>query len=216
MEQPEHLSLRPFQVAHSNPRRFVSLGAVALFHVAVIWAFASGLANHLYQKTEQELKVAVVKEHIDTKPPPPPPPPDLAKPPPPFVPPPVISIQSEAPAPIAAVTHTITPPAPAPVAPKPAEVIQPALVSGGAKCETSYYPSIAVRLNQEGTVTVAVHIAADGSVSSVDVANSSGHDSLDEASIKCVTNAWHFKPATKDGVAVPATKEYRIKWVLQG
>jgi len=145
--------------------------------------------------------------------PPPPPPPDLAKPPPPYVPPPDIVIQQQA-----SNTNSITvqhqqqvvqPP------PKPAGISAPALISGGAKCQTSYYPPIAVRLNQEGTTTVNVHVGADGSVTGVDITNSSGHDSLDQAAVKCINAVWKFKPAMENGSPVATSKPYNIKWQLQ-
>ena len=73
-----------------------------------------------------------------------------------------------------------------------------------------------MRLNHEGATQVTVHIGADGSVTSVDVAQSSGHDELDEASVKCINNGWHFKPATQNGQPIPSTKAYRIVWKLTG
>jgi periplasmic protein TonB len=210
MLQPEHL--RHFENANAASRRTISLIFVGVFHIFVIYAFASGLANHLYQKLPDELKIAVVKEAIPVKPPPPPPPPDLAKPPPPFVPPPDIVIQSEAPS-NSAIHGSSTPPPPA--APKPTGVSAPALISGGAKCQSSYYPPIAIRLNQEGTTEVTVHVGPSGEVQGVDLSNSSGHDDLDQAAIRCITNAWHFKPATENGAAVASTKQYKIIWKLQ-
>ena len=182
MQQPEHLSLRPFQVAHSNPRRILTIAAVALFHVFVIVAFATGLANQLVQKLPDELKAEVVKEQIPVKPPPPPPPPDLAKPPPPFVPPPEITIQNEAPAPNAiTVQHTVEVPPP----PKAQGITAPASIGRTHECQR-FYPPLAQRLNQEGTVTVEFHISADGTVSDPKVIESSGFDSLDQAALKCV------------------------------
>jgi protein TonB len=101
--------------------------------------------------------------------------------------------------------------------PKQPGISAPALIMGGkANCAANYYPPIAVRLNQEGTVTLSVHIGADGNVQSADVTNSSGHDSIDAAGIKCVTNAWHFKPAMENGQPVAVTRLYAIKFVLQG
>jgi periplasmic protein TonB len=213
MQQPEHL--RAFNTAQqSTPRRFVSLGFVALFHVFVIYAFASGLANHLVEKLPVDIITKVEPPKLPDIKPPPPPPPDMVKPPPPFVPPPDIVIQQEtANNNSITVQHTqqvVQPP------PKPAGVSAPALIAGGAKCLTSYYPPIAIRLNQEGTSTVTVHVGADGSVTGAEVTNSSGHDSLDQASVKCITNAWRFKPAMENGQPVPSTKQYAIKWVWQG
>jgi protein TonB len=70
-------------------------------------------------------------------------------------------------------------------------------------------------LNQTGTTTVTVHIGADGSVQNVEVADSSGHDALDQASIKCITSRWRYKPALQNGQPVATVKQYAIKWQLQ-
>jgi protein TonB len=213
MQQPEHL--KAFQTAQqSTPRRFVSFGFVVLFHVFVIYAFASGLANHLIEKLPVDIVTKVEPPKLPDIKPPPPPPPDLAKPPPPYVPPPDIVIQQQATNTTSITTTTVKPTVAAP-APKATGVTAAALISGGAKCQNSYYPPIAVRLNQEGTTLVTVHVGADGSVESVDVANSSGHDSLDQAAIKCATAAWKFKPAMENGQAVASTKQVSIVWRLQ-
>ncbi|HTW36493.1 MAG TPA: energy transducer TonB [Rhizomicrobium sp.] len=212
MQQPEHL--RALQgTQQSTSRRFVSFGFVVLFHVFVIYAFASGLANHLVEKIPTDIITKVEPPKLPDIKPPPPPPPDLAKPPPPYVPPPDIVIQQQA-----ANTNAITVQHQAPVAPpppKPAGITAPALIAGGARCQQSYYPPIAIRLNQEGTTTVDVHVSADGAVTGVDIKDSSGHDSLDQAAIKCITNAWRFKPAMQNGQPVATSRQFAIKWVLQ-
>lgn len=219
MEQPTH-DLRPFQhtAAKDVPSRAVGVTLVILIHLLAIYGLASGLAQNLARKTIQEFKAEVIPPKQETVKPPPPPPPELQKPPPPFVPPPDIVIQTEA-APTNTISNTrqvasLPPPPPRQVAAPP--VTAPALIEGGAgKCESSYFPAIAQRLNQEGTTTVAVHIGADGSVQGVSIVNSSGHDSLDQASIRCISNSWHYRPATVNGQPVATTKEYAIKWVLQ-
>jgi periplasmic protein TonB len=210
MQQPEHL--RAFNTAQqSAPRRFVSLGFVVLFHVFVIYAFASGLANHLVEKIPDVIKAEVVKEVIPVKPPPPPPPPDLVKPPPPFVPPPEINIQTEAPP-----TNTITVQNKvASVPTKEPGITAPASVGRPHVCGDRYYPPIAVRLNQQGTTTLAFKILADGSITDISVAESSGHDSLDQAALKCAAD-WHYKPAMQNGAAVEVPWKATVKWVLQG
>jgi protein TonB len=221
MEQPTH-DLRPFQstAVQSTERRAISVGVVALIHAVAIYALATGLASQLVQKGLEEIKAEVVQE----KPPdlpktPPPPPPELQKPPPPFVPPPDINLQTETTAPtITQVTTTITPPPPPVVAKPQAPPVTAAVLAAGkaTKCASTYYPPLAVRLNHEGSTLVTVHIGADGSVASADVAESSGHDELDQAAVKCVNGAWTFKPAEQNGRPVPSTKQYRIVWKLAG
>ena len=220
MDQPLH-DLRPFKVANPTSHRFVSVGGVVLLHVVAVYVLASGLAQNLMQKLPQEFKAEVIPPKTEVVKPPPPPPPEMLKPPPPFVPPPDISIQTEA-----GPTNTITvqskvatpppPPAPPPAPPKPAGITAPVQIAGGgAVCQSVYYPPIAIRLNQTGTSVVTVHIGADGSVQNVDVTGTSGHDSLDQAAVKCITSRWRFKPAMQNGQPVATAKEYAIKWVLQ-
>lgn len=219
MEQPAH-DLRPFQstAVQSTERRAISIGVVAMIHAVAIYALATGLASQLVQKGLDEIKAEVVQE----KPPdipktPPPPPPEMQKPPPPFVPPPDINLQTEAaPTTITQVTTTITPPPP--VAKPEAPPVTAAVLAAGkaTKCASSYYPALAVRLNHEGSTLVTVRIGADGSVTGADVAESSGHDELDQAAVKCVNSAWTFKPAEQNGHPVASSKQYRIVWKLAG
>jgi protein TonB len=220
MDQPLH-DLRPYATAQAPSHRFISVGLVALLHVVAIYALASGLAQNLLSKLPQEFKAEVIPPKQEQVKPPPPPPPELQKPPPPFVPPPEINIQTEtAPTNTITVQSKVATPPPAPhveAPPKPAGITAPVQIAGGgAVCNASYYPPIAIRLNQSGTTIVTVHIGSDGAVSNVDISQSSGHDSLDQASIKCITARWRYKPALQNGQPVAVSKEYAIKWELQG
>src|SRR5438552_3222140 len=94
MEQPIHFVTGPI-APQQNSRRLIALVVVGVLHVGMIYALAAGLAQQIYQKGMEEIKVAVEQPKLEKAPPPPPP--DLAKPPPPFVPPPEINIQMEAP-----------------------------------------------------------------------------------------------------------------------
>jgi protein TonB len=214
MEQPSH-DLRPFQAPAASPRRFVSIGAVILLHLILIYALASGLAANMAQKVIQDVQVAVVQEKPPQQKLPPPPPPPLVKPPPPeFVPPPEINIQSEA-APTNTITQVTNTPAP-PAPPAPAVVAPTLAASANNNCAAKYYPAMAVRLSHQGSTMVTVHIGADGSVASADVTGGSGYDELDQAAITCIQNGWHFKPAEQNGSPVASTKQYRIVWKLAG
>ncbi len=61
------------------------------------------------------------------------------------------------------------------------------------------YPPDAARRREAGVVTLRLHIAIDGHVSSIDVLESSGYRSLDEAA-RTRLATWHFKPAMQDGL----------------
>ncbi|HUB86216.1 MAG TPA: energy transducer TonB, partial [Rhizomicrobium sp.] len=86
----------------------------------------------------------------------------------------------------------------------------------GNNCAATSYPATAIRLNHQGSTTLTLHIDDTGKVSGVDVAQSSGFDDLDQASVDCAKSAWHFTPATKNGKPVASTKQYRIVWKLTG
>ncbi|HEY3779085.1 MAG TPA: energy transducer TonB [Rhizomicrobium sp.] len=218
MDQPLH-DLRPFRVGHTPSHRFISIGIVVLLHAVAIWALATGLIQNLASKLPAEFKAEVIPPKENSKPPPPPPPPELQKPPPPFVPPPEISIQTEAAPNTITVSKVPPPPAPPPrvvAPPKPAGVTAPVLIASRGNDCTRDYPAIAVRLNQTGTTLVTVHVGADGNVQGADIADSSGHDSLDQAAIRCVQSRYHFKPAMQSGAPVPQTVQIRVVWKLQG
>ena len=207
MLQPEHTLRR--QATTSG--RIIGLSVVAGLHLLVVWAVIISLNSGLLQKLPEELKAEVVQQPPPQEKLPPPPPPDMVKPPPPFVPPPDITIQSEAP-----VTNTITTQSTvATPAPKPAAAPSP-VISVATDCAASNYPPVAMRLNQTGTATVLITVGTDGEPKDVKVVESSGHDSLDEASIRCVMSHWHFKPAMQNGAPVEGQKEIRIRWQLSG
>jgi protein TonB len=223
MEQP----LRDLRAIHhiaaaDAPSRAVSVALVIAIHLLAIYGFTTGLAQNLYRKTVQEIKAEVIPPKLEVVQTPPPPPPELLKPPPAFVPPPDIVIQSEA-APgntITAQSKVASLAAPSPPSPPKATIAPsisaPALIEGGAaKCEQSYYPVIALRLNETGTTTVAVHIDADGSVESAVLVDSSGYDSLDQAAIRCIQSTWRYKPAMQNGQRVATVKRYAIEWVMK-
>ncbi len=214
MQQPEH-DLRPFQVSAASPRRFVSIGLVALFHLVVIYALASGLASQMIDKLPDDIKADIIKDKPPDQPKaPPPPPPDMVKPPPPFIPPPDIVVANEAP-----VTNTITvtntpPPVQAP--PKP-QVSSPASIGAPHVCpQAKWYPPLAVRLSHQGTTTLAFTVETDGSISNVTVANSSGFSELDDAAVRCASASWHYKPAIQDGQPVAVPWKTNVKWNLTG
>ncbi|HTK80192.1 MAG TPA: energy transducer TonB [Rhizomicrobium sp.] len=215
MEQPTH-DLRPFQTTQANPRRVLSLSAVALIHVVAIYALASGLASSLVQKGLEEIKAEVVKE----KPPdlpktPPPPPPEMVKPPPPFVPPPDINLQTEAPTTAIQQVTSITPPPPvAPPKPAAPAITAPASIGRPHECQ-SKYPQLAMRLSHEGTVLLGFTVGPDGSVTNAHVLQSSGHDELDQGAISCAEN-WHYKPAMQNGQPVAVPWQTKVTYKLTG
>ncbi|MGD0142851.1 MAG: energy transducer TonB [Rhizomicrobium sp.] len=179
-------------------------------HVILIWALITGLAQQMMQKLPSELMAKVEETPPPAEKLPPPPPPELVKPPPPFVPPPDITISNEAP-----VTNTITSTPVVPQVQKPAGITAPASIGRPHTCGQRYYPPIAVRLNQEGTTTLAFKITADGAVTDLTIAESSGHDSLDQAALTCA-QSWQYKPAIQNGAPIEVPWKASVKWSLTG
>jgi periplasmic protein TonB len=211
MEQPLHTLVRSSAV-QASPRRALGVVVVVAIHVIVIWALITGLAQQMMQKLPSELMAKVEEAPPPVVKLPPPPPPDMVKPPPPFVPPPDITIQSDAP-----VTNTITTQSvvatPPPVA-KPAGITAPASIGKAHECQHAY-PAIAIRLGQEGTVVLAFKIMTDGSVTDISVAESSGHESLDQAAVNCA-GSWHYKPAVQNGEPIEVPWKASVPFRLTG
>ncbi len=67
---------------------------------------------------------------------------------------------------------------------------------GGMSGFKRRYPHAAQERGWEGTVTLKVHISADGDIGEVIVVNSSGHDVLDEAAVDMIKDA-HATPARR-------------------
>lgn len=70
-----------------------------------------------------------------------------------------------------------------------------------------------MRLNQQGTTTLLVHVTPQGTVADITVRNSSGYDALDAAAVKCA-QTWTFHPATQNGKPVDAYDERTIRWSI--
>jgi periplasmic protein TonB len=120
-------------------------------------------------------------------------------------------------------------PAEAPVAPKVAEPVAdasppprvdpppspqlhigPRIDASWSGNSTPPYPSLAMRMGEEGEVRLDVQVGADGAVLDVKLKKSSGSRLLDQTAIETVRK-WRFKPATVDGKAV-AEWYYNWRW----
>ncbi len=209
---------------NQSGRKTVSLVIVLLLHVALAYAFITGLAIQVIKKAASDLKVVDVTEPPPPPPAPPPPPPDVPKnlPPPPIVSPPPI-VQTQAPPqvvfsqPVAppVVIHPSAPPAPAPP-PKPSEAV--GVKPRGNPSEwlsSDDYPPGAQRDNAEGTTGFRLEIGADGKVSGCTVTSSSGNADLDAQACRLLPRRARFTPA-KDasGNGLPSTYSGRTRWIL--
>ncbi|HEY1707996.1 MAG TPA: TonB family protein [Rhizomicrobium sp.] len=199
----------------SNRSRFVAFAAAGLIEIGLVTALLSGLAARAVKELPQALNV------VDVLTPPPPQPavqpvkPVLVQPQMPTVPIPEIRIQRRAPAhaiaAIAAKAPVATVPMPpvamSPVAvPEPAQAppaIAPTVLQAVAGTHTTPpYPEMARRLGQQGQVRVHISVGADGQITRVDVAKSSGSAFLDDAARNWVLSNWRYRAATRDGAGV--------------
>ena len=93
-------------------------------------------------------------------------------------------------------------------------VSQPPQLSQAENCRKDY-PLISRLLGDEGTTELAFIALADGTVSGITVAKSSGSDRLDHAAVDCVKH-WHYRPGLKDGALVDMPMTVSVAWNLSG
>jgi len=211
----------PYQQAQQNsPGRIVGIGFVIVLHIGIVWALMTGLAREAMQVVTGPIETKVIEEpKVEREPPPPPPPPKFKTPPPPFVPPPEVTIAEPPPTtpPISNVS-TARPPEPAPP-PRAAPAPSGPTVSArpDAKSFTRpEYPSMSVRLGEEGSVILNLTCSAEGRVSNASVDTSSGFPRLDEATIKEANRGrWKCTPAQENGQAVASQFKFKYTWRLQ-
>ncbi|HIM96007.1 MAG TPA: energy transducer TonB [Gammaproteobacteria bacterium] len=77
------------------------------------------------------------------------------------------------------------------------------------------YPVRSRDLGEEGTVTIAIKVAADGSVIEAYISKTSGYTLLDGSALSTVTSQWRFKPARRAGNPVDAWVKVPIKFNIK-
>jgi TonB family protein len=75
------------------------------------------------------------------------------------------------------------------------------------------YPPVANRDYEEGTTVLRVHLDETGTVSAAAVAESSGHDELDTAAVRCIATV-RFQPASQNGSPLTSVLRYRWTWKI--
>lgn len=78
---------------------------------------------------------------------------------------------------------------------------------------TPRYPAASKRRGHEGVAIVRVRVCSAGTVLAAEISTSSGHRILDEAALDAI-RGWHFKPATRDGVATEGTTDVPVRFRL--
>lgn len=106
----------------------------------------------------------------------------------------------------------VAPPVNPPANPKAADATAPVSIGRAHSCANEY-PATAVRLNEQGTTSIKFIVNTDGSVSDVQIVNSSGYETLDDAAIRCASS-WRYKPAEQGGQPVAASWTTNVQWRL--
>ena len=182
-----------------NPARHLpSISMVIGLHLLLGYALVTGLARKVVEVIKAPIETKIIEE-IKKPPPdtPPPPPPKLAAPPPPFIPPPEVNIQipqvQQAPT-ITTVTTEKQPPAPVVIAP-PAPPVQASPVRKEFKPLQRVQPTFprqALQQGLTGTVVAWVHVAANGSVTNVEIKQSTNR--LFDREVVRALSQWRFSP----------------------
>ena len=200
-----------------------ALVIVALLHIALGYAFVTGLAYQYVKKASEKLNTFDVQE-------PPPPPPDVPPPPPPpdqkFTPPPVVApppiVQTVTQAPPIYTSPVIVPPQPPrppvpPAPPAPPAVSQAAQAKGnpGQYFGPDAYPAAAIRAEAQGRVVARLTVGPDGRVSDCSVTTSSGNADLDSTTCRIAKLRVRYSPA-KDasGAAISSVVSLPVRWQL--
>jgi protein TonB len=191
----------------------ISAAFVALLHILVIYALASGLAARVAAEIPTLLEAEVVRLEQPEEKLPPPPPPEIVQPELPSVPPPSVNIERPAAAESTAIT-AVAPENLATAQPPAAAATAPVTIAGTHSAPP--YPPVARRLGQQGTVLLSVHISASGIVDAVTVMRSSGIVRLDQAAAAWIKQHWRYRPATRGGKPVPAILQVNVHFDMEG
>ena len=206
MERPNHLSAEK----KSASSRATSIAIVVGLHVLAIGGLVAALNQGALMKQLQEIKATVdTKKEIPKAPPPPPP--DLVKPPPPVAIVPEFQVATAAPPPVT-VQKAAPPPPPAPPrAVASSDPLKPIMRTH----TTPPYPPISVRLNEQGTTLMEVHITTEGNVDDCKVLTSSSSERLDAAACEFVKQRWRWQPPTNQGAPIAVSTKVSVKWDLK-
>jgi protein TonB len=214
-----------------------AVAAVVALHLAILLGLLATRPTVLLPKPRNVVEVALLEPPTPPRvlpPPAAPVPPRKVPPPVPAVAPPPVTPTAEQPVvePVAPVVPMAAPEAirlpaadaepavqslPAPPAPAPAAVqapfVPPSFSAAYLNNPAPAYPPVARRTRQTGRVLLLVDVSADGRAMKVEVSQSSGHESLDEAAMKAV-RLWRFVPARRAGTAVAASVQVPISFAL--
>ena len=204
MERPGHLHVEQKTAAN----KATSLAVVIAIHIAGIAGLVAALSSGALIKQLQEIKATVDTQKTPPKAPPPPPP-DLVKPPPPVAIVPEFQVATAPQPPVTTVAKA--PPAPPPKAVASSDPLRPIMRTH----TLPPYPPISVRLNEQGTTLMEVHITTEGNVDDCKVEKSSSSERLDSAACDYVKSRWRWQPPTNQGTPTAVSTRVSVKWDLK-
>jgi periplasmic protein TonB len=200
-------------------RRTVTFILIAGFHILLIYALTSGLAQHLVATTPQPANASVLEEARPQRPPPPPPPAGFKAV--------VIKPSDLRPLDPQQIDYTaddaigVPTPAPGPAGPAPAGVPQvakrvPGGPGSGFPNPDDYYPSASRRLAETGAATVQVCVDMLGRLTAEPtLGRSSGSRRLDAGALDLArAGSGHYRPTTENGQPISSCYPYRIRFEL--
>jgi protein TonB len=114
-----------------------------------------------------------------------------------------------------AVVEYVSPTPAAPTLPLPPVVLAGELSVSCPERSPPDYPSLSMRLNEQGRIVLRVELDADGKITGVSIKTSSGFLRLDDAAMNAV-KTWHCKPALRDGIPTPAIALQPFDFILEG
>ncbi|HEY2009425.1 MAG TPA: energy transducer TonB [Rhizomicrobium sp.] len=77
--------------------------------------------------------------------------------------------------------------------------------------QASDYPTDALKLGEQGAATIGIAVAADGTVSQIQVFQSSGFPDLDARAME-LARGWHWVPANLNGRTLATVIYFRAVW----
>lgn len=208
---------------NDSGNRVVAIVIVAIIHVALGYAFVTGLAYQYVKKVSEKLNtfdVAPPPPPPPDEPPPPPPPDQPLQPPPVVTPPAIVQVQTPSPAivtvPNPPPVYVPTPPPP-PAAPPPPRISQAAGAKGNEAewITQDDYPQSALRNGSAGTSVISWTINTQGRVENCHTIKSAGDPDLDEAACRALARRARYSPAKdQDGNPIASTKQRSVRWVI--
>lgn len=199
------------------PRTTVLIAIVAL-HVAIIYAFATGLEHRLIERLQGPMIADVLRDAPTARTPPPPPKFDLSRPKIDRIPEPEVPVDVDRGDTIHDVEIPLPPTPLPPQRPAPPQVKR--VLGGPGKGFPStedYYPPASIRLGEQGSAAIQVCVDPSGRLTSEpQLMKSSGISRLDEGAIRLAkAGSGHYRATTENGTPVSSCYGYLIRFDLK-